>query len=337
MKKKASTIRDVARAAGVSPATVSRFTNGTLDLPAATAERIQEAIRELDYRPNVLARNLSLGRSRTLGLVLPDIANPFFAQLASAAERQASDRNYHLILCSTENNPDRELEYLQQLQAKRLDGIVFLTEHAGHAPLAKRIVGIEHLVLVDEGIDGFTGPRIFSDNRRGGELATRHLLELGYRRIGFIGGPPDLMTARERREGYLQALRGAGLEADPDLQFGGPYRQGTGREGLTALLALPDPPKAVFAASDATAIGVLREARERGLRVPDDLSLVGFDGIAIGELLSPPLTTVAQQIEELGRQGVRALLEAVEKQGRRPKEVRLPIELLIRDSTRPAT
>lgn len=334
-RKKTATIRDVARVAGVSPATVSRFTNGSLALPDATANRIRAAIRDLDYRPNVLAKSFSLGQSRTLGLVVPDIVNPFFAQLASAAEREASDHGYHLILCSTESDPERELAYLKHLQVKRLDGIVFVTEHAREGPLTELVARTENLVLVDEDVPGFTGRRVFSDNQRGGALATQHLLGLGHRRIAYIGGPPDLMSAQERLAGHLQAMKEHGIHADARLRYDGPYRQATGREALRAFLEASPRPTAVFAASDATAIGVLSEARARGIRVPHDLSLVGFDGISITEMLYPALTTVKQRIEELGRFGVQALVGILNGTACAHEVERLPVELVVRESTCP--
>lgn len=330
--KKSITIRDVARRACVSPATVSRYMNGQLSLPQITAGRIDEAVRELNYQPSTLARNLSLGKSRMLALMVPDIANPFFAQLASAAEREASYHGYSLILSSTESDPDREIEYLKQLQAKQIDGIVFLTEHTGNEMLADLLSDMGNIVLVDEDVSGTTLHKVFSANLEGARLATEYLIMQGHRRIGHVAGQQDLLTGRERLEGYHQALQHRGLDVDEKYLWFGPYRQKTGREALTRFLELPHPPTAIFAASDYMAIGILHEARSCGIRVPHDLSVVGFDGIDITEMLNPPLTTVQQQIEALGREGIRCLVAQLRGEELEPGIQRLPVELVIRDS-----
>lgn len=193
VRKRKATIRDVARHARVSSATVSRYLNGSLVLPPETAGRIDRAIAELGYAPNLLARALSTGRSGTLGIIVPDIANPFFAVMASAAESEAFAQGYALMLCSSESHPGRERHYLAELRAQRIDGTLFVSEYAVGHELADQLAGFSNLVLVDEGIEGFDGAQVLAHNRHGGRLATEHLLALGHRRIGLIAGPEHLL------------------------------------------------------------------------------------------------------------------------------------------------
>ncbi len=335
-ERKAATIRDVARRANVSPATVSRFLNGSLHLPEATATRVSTAVAELDYRPNALARNLSLGQSHILGLVVPDIANPFFSELAKSVEAEALAHGYNLILCSTDSDPNRELEYFRQLEAKQLDGILFLTDHSMNDALKGLLLDQGNVVLLDEDVIGTDLPRVLSDNRAGGVLATQHLIGLGHRRIAHIGGPPDLTSANERYDGYVEAMSAAELDLDEALIHRGRYSQETGALGLAVLLDQPSPPTAIFAAADYIAIGVLREARARGIPIPMEMSIVGFDGISIAQLLSPPLTTVVQQIGEFGRQGVQLLVARLNGEKLADNEVRLGVRLETRESTQAA-
>lgn len=329
------TIKDVAKAAHVSPAAVSRHLNRQISLPPATAQRIDQAVEALGYHPNQLARNLSRGQSRMLGLVTPDIANPFFAQLASAAAEEASARGFHILLCSTQNDPERELAYLELLNSKQLDGIVLLTSCAVSDTLEQHISGRARVVLVDEDTNLQGVPKVFVDNQRGGYLATRHLLSRGHTRVAHIGGPSHLFSAKERFEGYAAALAEEGVAFSPELARFGLYTEAYGREAAQQLLGLSQPPSAIFAASDYAALGVLRCLREHGLIVPDDISLVGFDDIPLAGLLQPALTTVRQPIDRLGHEGVRLLVEAITPGGEAdPPVLRLPVELIERDSVR---
>ena len=332
---KRATIRDVAHKARVSSATVSRYLNGNLQLPEETASRIRHAIEALSYAPSVLAQALSTGRSRTLGIIVPDIANPFFAQLASAAEREAFTHGYALMLCSTESHPERERHYLAELRAQRLDGTLFISEYIVGAGVAEQLAGIGNLVLVDEGLEGFGGVMVLVQNAEGARLATEHLLELGHRRIAYVGGPPHLLTSRERVAGFEAALRAAGLTPDPRCMVHGPYRERTGVDALGNFLELDVPPTAVFASSDVAAFGVLREARGRGLRVPGNLSVVGFDDVWVSQMLSPALTTVSQPIDALGAEAIRALLGLIRGEPVSIWQRRLPVRLVTRESTGP--
>lgn len=327
------TIRDVARAAKVSTTTVSRYLNHHISLPAQTTARIDQAVSQLSYYPNQLARNLSRGQSKMIGLVTPDIANPFFAQLASAAAEEAAARGFHILLCSTQNDPKREVAYLELLSGKQLDGLVVLTSCAVGDLLGQHIANRDRVVLIDEDADIQDVPKVFVENQQGGYLATQHLISHGHTRVAHIGGPRGLFSAKERFEGYAAALAEHGLTLEPELVQFGLYTETFGRQATQRLLELPNPPSAIFAASDYGALGTLRCLNDNHLRVPDDVSLVGFDDIPLSSLLQPPLTTIRQPIERLGREGIRLLIETIETgKPTVPLVQRFPVELIERGS-----
>ncbi len=333
-RRKAITIRDVAVAAGLSPTAVSRYLNRTMVLPNESASRIEEAIRKLDYQPNGLARNLSRGSSRMIGLVIPEISNPFFASLASAVEDVAFRAGHGVLLCNTRNDPDRELSYLRLLCTRQIDGIVYLTSHADNPELIAMMARDERVVLIDEDVTGVSAPRVFCENRMGGYAATRHLLEHGHARVAFIGGPEKLLSSRERYAGFEMALGESRIKRRSRFVRFGPYTADFGREVANELLTSKCPPTAIFAASDYVALGVLNAAQNLSLSIPEDLSLVGFDDMPFAALLSPPLSTVRQPIRELGEAGANLLFQLIEgKLGELPV-LRLPVELISRDSVR---
>jgi len=333
-RRQAITIRDVAKAARLSPTAVSRYLNRSMVLPAESASRIEEAIRKLDYQPNGLARNLSRGSSRMIGLVIPEISNPFFAALASAVEDVAFRAGHGVLLCNTHNDPNRELSYLQLLCTRQIDGIVYLTSHGDNPELIAMMARDERVVLIDEDVAGVSAPRVFCENRMGGYAATRHLLEHGHVRVAFIGGPEKLLSSRERYAGFERALSESRItRRSPFVRFG-PYTADFGREVASELLTSKNPPTAIFAASDYVALGVLNAAHNLGMGIPKDLSLVGFDDMPFAALLSPPLTTVRQPIRELGEAGANFLFRLIKGEMGELPVLRLPVELIERDSVR---
>jgi LacI family transcriptional regulator len=333
-RRKAITIRDVAEAARLSPTAVSRYLNRSMVLPDESASRIDEAIRKLNYQPNGLARNLSRGSSRMIGLVIPEISNPFFAALASAVEEVAFRAGHGVLLCNTRNDPERELSYLRLLCTRQIDGIVYLASQADNPELVHVVARDERVVLVDEDVPGVSAPRVFCENRMGGYAATRHLLEHGHTRVAFIGGPEKLLSSRERYAGFEQALRQVNLKRPSRFVRFGPYTADFGLEVASELLTAKNPPTAIFAGSDYVALGVLNAAKKFQLSIPKDLSLVGFDDMPFAALLSPPLTTIRQPIRELGEAGANYLFQLIEgKMGQLPV-LRLPVELIRRDSVR---
>ena len=332
-KPSKATLRDVARRAGVASSTISRYLNGSLELPSPTRNRVQSAIAELSYRPNALARSLQAGRSHILGLIVPDLSNPFFTSVADSATAAAYREGYSILLCATGNDPQREAHYVNLLVAGQLDGLIYLGAHRRNSAFETMRRTELPIIIVDEEIEGVAGGRLFVDNRRGGYLATEHLLHLGHRNIAFIGGEADLLTTVERRRGYEDAMLERGLVPRRNRMVLGQYTTEFGARAARELLMKNIAPTGIFAASDVVAIGVLQAVRELGLTIPDDLSLVGFDDIPMTEMLAPPLTTIWQPAEELGETAVLMLVRHVRDKAPLVRDT-LGVRLRIRSSTR---
>jgi LacI family transcriptional regulator len=316
---------------------VSRYLNKKISLPETSARRIEEAKERLNYQPNATARNLILGQTRMLGLIVPDITNPFFSTLASAVEAEAFELGYSVLLCNTHTDTRREYYYLDLLSGDRVDGILFLSNNASDVGLRERLGRRTDVVVLDEDTPGVQAPKVFSENENGGYLATRHLLEQGHPHVAYVGGSADLYSAQERFQGYLRALTEFGVAPDPHLHFHGAYAYDYGASVFRSIQDVTPWPSAVFAASDYIAVGILNAAAEAGVRVPEDLSLVGFDDVPFARVLRPPLTTIRQPIERLGQCGTRLLIELLENKGSpAPHDpLYLPVELVVRSSVVP--
>lgn len=328
-----ATLSDVAEEAGVSPTAVSRYLNNRIELPLATRERIDAAIAKLNYRPNLLAKRLSTGKAEAISLVTPEIANPFFAELAGAVEAEAQRHGYAVYMSSTQGHRDREIDAIQRLQDQHVDGLIMMTNRPDDGTLATLLEQHHNVVLLDEDIPGVAVPRVFVENEQGAYLGTRHLIEAGHRDIALISGPSGLMSVRERLAGFERAMAEAGLSVPPDWVMLGEYSRAYGSAAAAKLLAGSRRPTAVLACSDYIAIGVLQATRQAGLSVPDDLSLVGFDDMPLVELVDPPLTTIRQPIAEMGRIAFERLLALINKTEAEP-QTRLPVSLVIRKSVR---
>ncbi|WP_246680256.1 MULTISPECIES: LacI family DNA-binding transcriptional regulator [Mesorhizobium] len=323
------TIRDVARAAGVSVTSVSRHLNGQINLPEPTASRIRQAAERLGYRPNAIARRLSSGKSETLGLI---IAYPLFAEIASASEAEAARHGYNLLMFNSRNLVEKEVSFLSRIEDRQVDGILLLTNHHDDGRLLRRINETGNVVLLDEDVPGAKAPRLFADNVHGGLLATRHLIARGHTRIAAIGGPRGLLSTTERLDGFTQALGEVGLRADPALLRFCEYEEAPASIAFLDLLEQNEPPTAIFTFGDMLATGAMRAARQAGIRIPDDISLVSFDDIHNADLLAPALTTVRQSAAEFGTRGINMLLDFIA--GRKSETVieRVGVELVIRSS-----
>lgn len=322
-------IKDVAREAGVSPTTVSRYLNNHLELPEATKSRIDATIKRLDYRPNLLAKRLSTGRAEIIGVVAPEIANPFFSNLVAAIEDEAERHGYSVLLSSTRGMRSREMEQISRLEDRHVDGLILMTNRADDGTLAAFIEKHTNVVLLDEDVPGFPGSKVFVENEQGAYQAARHLIEAGHRQIAHIGGPTGLMSTIERQSGFLRAMEEAGLQ--PSHMLFGSYTSDFGASAMAEILSDPHHPTAVFAGSDFVAIGVMQCIYERGMRVPDDISLVGFDDMPFADLLAPPLTTIRQPVQQLGRKAFQALFAVLNDQPF-PGLERLPTTLVERRS-----
>jgi|SRR3990170_7506008 len=330
-----ATIRDVAERANVSTTTVSHVINGTRRVSEDLRLRVHQAMQELGYRPNILARSLRVKRTHTIGLVIPDSANPFFAETARGMEDASFELGFSTILCNTDGDLEKELTYTEVLSEKQVDGIVFVaagmsTEHV-RALQARRIP----LVVVDRDVPGVQADMVLTDNERGGWLATRHLLDLNHRRIGCITGPSEVTPSAERCAGYRRALREADIPFDEQLAVRGDFRYESGYQATRWLLALPDPPTAIFANNDMMAIGAIRAAAEHGLHIPTQLSIVGFDDVELASYVVPPLTTVSQPKYQMGATAAKLLVERIHDYDAPTRRVLLRTELAVRDSTAP--
>jgi len=327
------TIRDVAARAGVSSTTVSHVINDTRPVSAGLRGRVEAAMAELGFQPNALARSLRRKRTHTLGMIVPDSANPFFAEVGRGIEDTSFAAGYSVILCNSDGDSARELLYMDLLIRKQVDGVLLVpTGSQTELALTFQTRNIP-TVVIDRDIPGAAVDRVHIDNAAGGYLATRHLIELGHRRIGYIGGPADHGLALDRGAGYRQALRDDGLPLDPALVVDGNFQDSGGYSGARALLALPDRPTAIFAGNDLMAIGALAAAREEGVAVPQELSIVGFDDIHLARYLNPALTTVAQPKYDLGVLAVQLLLARLGQSDLPPQRRLLHAHLVVRQST----
>lgn len=337
------TIRDVARAAGVAVSTVSYVINRSGQVSAETQLRVNSAINALRYEPNLLARNLKAGRAGSIGLIAPDLINPYFAAVASGVQEIAQSRDMLLVLCTTQSAQHWENYYSQVLRARRLDGLIFLSGSGMLTPSLMELVQSDSVVLVDERLPGLDVPSVVSTNRRGARAVADHVLKQGHRRVGIISGPPNLWTAGQRMAGYREALAAAGIEPDSVPVVSGDYHQESGYAAARILLSAPpaERPTALICANDLMAIGAMVFCREIGLDVPRDISLCGFDDIPLSNLVQPGLTSVDQCGANLGRSACRLLLRLIAPPSAddiNPIETDHPTRLVIRGSvTAPAT
>ncbi|WP_127903910.1 LacI family DNA-binding transcriptional regulator [Solirhodobacter olei] len=334
--RRSPSLKDVARTAGVSVTTVSRMLNGSLQLPDETRLRIEAAIRSLDYQPNPHARRLSRGRSDTIGLVVPDIANPFFAMLVASVEEEADRRGMALTLYATLNRPGRELSYLRRIEDNHVDGLIFITNHADDGNLGRAINRTGRVVLVDEDVPDARAPRLFCDNEMGGYLAGAHLAENGHRHVLFAGQGDRMLSAHRRYAGLEHALREAfGARAEL-TRYEGEYTIEFGRAAARRFLDEGCPATAIFASSDEIAIGVIEVFRDRGIVVPRDVSVIGFDDVGPLHLFAPAITAVRQPVRQIGRRALELLLDTSWQalDPTMPEEL-LPIELVVRNSVAP--
>jgi LacI family transcriptional regulator len=307
------TRNDVARLAGTSPAVVSYVVNGgPRPVAAETRQRVLAAIEQLGYRPNGIARSLRGNRSNVIGLLVPDNSNPFFAELARAIEVSAYDEGYTVLLANAVGDDARELRYARTMVEQRVDGLVLSS--AGHsAEVVRELTDARvPLVLVDRQIPGIGAAVLAVDNEGGGYAATRHLVEVhGHTRIACLAGPSDLSSSSDRHRGWARAMGEAGLPAGDELFVRSGFDRAGGYRAVRELLARDGGRDftALFATTDQQAIGALRALAEAGRRVPDDVAIVGFDGIPEGAYTNPPLATVRQPIAALGARAVELLLQ----------------------------
>ena len=329
-----ATIKDVARLAGVSITTVSHVINETRYVSDELRGRVLAAMQELNYRPNVLARSLRRGETRTIGLVVPDNSNPFFAEVARIVEDVGFEKGYSVILCNSDGSLEKEAAYISVLIAKQVDGVIFIAAGSKHEHLHELTAQGIPVVVADRDIPQSLADVVLVDNEKGGYEATRYLLSLGHRRIACIAGPSDLTPSADRVCGYRRAQEEAGISIEEGWIVPGDFRYQGGEAAAARLLRLGEPPSAIFACNDVMAIGALRTLQNAGLQVPGDVSIIGFDDIPLASAVSPALTTVAQPTAELSTLAARCLISRI--QNDRDDEPRqrsvLETRLVVRDS-----
>jgi LacI family transcriptional regulator len=329
-----ATMIDVAKAAGVSVATVSRaLANEGAGVSAELRERVLAAVAELDYHPNHLPRNMRARSSRTIGLVISDIDNPFFTAIVRGAEDVAHRGGYTMVLSNTDEDAEREAICLQTMAAERAAGVV-VASTGQHSDGVRRLIstGIP-VVALDRRISGAHVDTVVVDNETAAYEAVRHLASLGHHRVAMVGGPGKVSPIREREAGYERAVRDHALE--PGLLWHADLREPGGRRTTLELLREPERPTAIFSVNNMTTIGVLHALRDLGLRAPDDVSVFGFDDIPTGDLLDPPISVVRQPTYQLGARAAELLLRRVNEPDAPVQEVVLAASLVLRPSTGP--
>lgn len=329
------TIKDIAREAGVSYASVSRALSGSSGVSFQTAQRILEVAKRLNYSPNGIARNLVNQRSKTIGLILPDISNPFFADIALAVIHTAEQAGYQTILSNTDWETRTQERQLQLMREQRVDGVILKPAQDAGEDIAYENLGLPAVLL------HYSGSRVVScvdtDHEYGGYLITRHLLDCGCRRIAFLGGLPDSRSNLQRLEGYSRALHEAGLLPDSRLICHGPFTSENGYESAKNFMTKrTHPPDAFFCGNDVIALGALQYAQEAGIPVPEELCIAGFDGISYASLAQIRLTTIRQDRQRMGETATHLLLDAVNNRAKAPvQKILLTPTLLAQATTGP--
>jgi LacI family transcriptional regulator len=329
-----TTIREIAELAGVSIATVSRVVNGRGDVSDETRENVQRVVREYGYSANRSARALSAGKTGLIGVTVPMLHPAYFSYLLSGAAEALYEQDMRLVLSPTMHEHDREVTLLERLMHGTTDGALIILPEESSDELEQLLnhgylfVVIDPLLPLNEKI-----PAVSAAHTAGADQAMRHLLSLGHRRIGAITGPPGWKATDDRQRGYYAALAAAGIMPDPELEVESNFEIVGGVAGAHQLLNLAEPPTAIFAFNDNLAVGAIRAAHARGLRVPEDVSIVGFDDLEEAEIVTPALTTIRQPLAEMGRIAVSLLMRLLDNQRLEALHVELATRLVVREST----
>lgn len=332
------TLKELGRLAGVHPSTVARVLNG--DPQQRVSEEVRTRILALahkyGYQPNHLARSLRTKRSFVIGTAIPDIANPFFAILFRGIEDTLAASEYNVILANTDDDPAREQRGIAMLRQRQVDGLIIATARREDPTIEALAATGFPFVLVNRHTDPLPANAVVPDDYAGAAAAIEHLVALGHRRIAHIAGSDEMSTGHTRRRGYLDTIQRHHLPADPDLVVSGSFREPGGYEAMRRLFALPQPPTAVFAVNDLAAVGAMRAIEDAGLRVPRDISIIGFNDLstAIGAMRA--LTTVRLPLHDMGTAAAERLLAQITGQMVAPEPVVIPVELVVRQSTGPA-
>jgi LacI family transcriptional regulator len=320
------TIHDVAARAGVSVATVSRVLNGKELVREETSRQVLAVAKSLRYVPNVAARTLSIRRSQTIGIVLPEVHGEFFSEVIRGIDLAARAAGYHILVSGSHSDANEMIDVLDAMRG-RVDGLVVMAPDVALAPLRDQLAHKLPMVLLNS--DDERHAAITIDNYGGARMMMKHLASLGHKRIAFMKGPEQNADARERLRGYRQVMRGL---KEPALEFSGDFTERTGYDAVKAILSLDPRPTAIFAANDSMAVGAMAALAEAGIDVPGGMSLAGFDDIPIAHYVNPPLTTIGVDIAELGRRAFAVLAEAMERSSNTRREECIGTTLVVRKS-----
>ncbi|WP_216828968.1 catabolite control protein A [Alkalihalobacterium elongatum] len=329
-----TTIYDVAREAGVSMATVSRVVNGNPNVKPATRKKVMEAIEQLGYRPNAVARGLASKKTTTVGVIIPDISSIFFAELARGIEDIATMYKYNIILCNSDQNKEKEIRLINTLLEKQVDGIVFMggqitEEHADHFKNSPVPVVLAATLDAEKAI-----PSVVIDYQQAVYDAINHLLSEGHKSIGMLSGPlEDPVNGYQKFAGYRQAIEEAGLEFNEDMVKIGDYTYDSGIEAMQSFIEMEEKPTAIFASTDEMALGIIHGAQDKGFDVPKDFEVVGFDNTRLATMVRPTLTTVVQPMYDIGAVSMRLLTKFMNKEEVTDHIVVLPHRIEFRNST----
>lgn len=340
MAVKKVTIYEIAQEANVSVATVSRVLNNTAPVKESTRSKIMHLIHQYQFQPNALARSLIKKETGTIGIIVPDITNPFYPEVVSGIEREARLKGYSFFLCDTHGNYERESEYLKILKEKQVDGIIFLGGRINAARVDKQLVEemVETaaripLVLVNGSLPGASFHRVITNEVKGAEAATQYLIDSGHREIAFIAGNHDITSAINKVKAFKKVLQQNGIVFSEERVLYGDFSMGWGERAMERLLQSAGRPTAVFCVNDYTAVGAVKAAMKAGLRIPEDLSIIGYDDTPLASAIYPELTTVMQRTDQLGRTSVEVLHKLIAKEKVKKLTVIEP-GLVIRESTR---
>lgn len=325
-------ILDVAAKAGVSRSTVSRVLTNSGRVDPETKQKVLAAMKELNYQPSQVARNLRRKETNLIAVLIPCISNPFFGSLVQGMEEVAAGKGYHVILCNMGEDPVRQMEYLQMLERKQVDGVILT---ALRNPLEEVKAYLQHgpIVLASEYVEDDSLPAVVIDNIKAAECVTEHLIQKGHKRIGFINGPEHIILCRDRQKGYMQTLEKYGIPVSHDLIMSSDFTMEGGFACAKQLLALEEKPGAIFAANDEMAVGVIQAVQEQGLRIPQDIAVVGFDNVQVSRVVQPNLTTIGQPIFQIGVKSMELLMSCLERDVLEDKRIVLEANLCIREST----
>jgi DNA-binding LacI/PurR family transcriptional regulator len=330
-----ATIDDVAKLAGVSKATVSRVLNETAPVSEQTRKKIEKAMIELDYAPSLLAQSMRSKKTKTIGIIIPDYANPFYPCFFKVIENKLREYGYMALICSTREGATTEIKHIKTLISRQIDGIIYFT-YKGEKDSLDYLLQLSRkipCVFMDNINGGLSVSRVITDGFKGIKEATEYLLKKGYKRIGCIKSPSRFAVAADRVSGYKAALKEQNIPIEDELIFEGNFHMESGFKAGEYFLGLPKRPDGIVAVTDVMAIGALKYFQYAGVKVPQQIGVVGFDNISLCTVVNPPLTTIAQPMEELGNEAVKLLMRKIKNPRSKNKQIVLDGKLIVRRST----